>query len=334
MFTPLLPRFHVLLSLTAIPLFLASACGGGSGTGTGGEGTTTSNSTTSATGTGGTGTTGSTSSTSGTTGTGGELPVCPPGQGYGGGETPTLISSLNATVQDTMGSPVANQPVFICGLDLCTLPQNTNAAGVAAVSNSDMMKKPAFKFGDALNYVRLAIPLTMADSTLGTVVTGKLPAAGAALAAGSDATSGDVKLSIAAGAAVVVNELAYDTPDKAQFRSVQIPVDKAQMALASAALPANEPAFELLYGVAPTETTLCPAAKVTVTLPAAVKASLTPNTAVEFWIMNVETGQEHAPYAGWAKASDGVVSADGNTVSTVDGGGFVYLETFAIRKKP
>ena len=41
---------------------------------------------------------------------------------------------------------------------------------------------------------------------------------------------------------------------------------------------------------------------------------------------------EYAPYGGWAKASDGVVSDDGKTASTVDGGGFIYLDNFAIRK--
>ena len=43
-----------------------------------------------------------------------------------------------------------------------------------------------------------------------------------------------------------------------------------------------------------------------------------------------------APYAGWAKASDGVVSGDGASAATLDGPqqGFPLLENFAIRKKP
>lgn len=331
MLTSLSSRFRFFSPLAALPLLAAAACGGGGGTGTGGE-TTTSSNTTSATGTGGTGTTGSTTTSS--TGTGGEAPTCPPGPGFGGGEMSILINAVTATIRDPMGAAVANQPIFICGIDLCTLPTTTDVTGGATVSNTDMMKKPAFKFGDALTYARLAIPLTMSTSALGTVVTGKLPTAGAALKAGADAVSGDVKISVAAGGVVTVNELVYDTEDKALFRAVEIPVDKAAPALAAANLPAGEPGFELLYGVSPTETTFCPAAKITVTLPAAVKASFAPGTAVEFWIMNVETGQEHAPYAGWAKASEGAVSADGNTVSTADGGGFVYLESFAIRKKP
>ena len=59
-----------------------------------------------------------------------------------------------------------------------------------------------------------------------------------------------------------------------------------------------------------------------------------PGTAVEFWIMTTDTGQEYAPYAGWAKMSDGAVSADGTRASTSSGQGLRLLETFAIRRAP
>ncbi len=89
--------------------------------------------------------------------------------------------------------------------------------------------------------------------------------------------------------------------------------------------------------MAPTETTLCPPVKVTVALP---HATMTPNdlgwaagTAVEFWMTTADVGQTYAPYAGWAKMSDGAVSTDGMSVSTADGQGFILLENFAIRLK-
>ncbi|HEX4404591.1 MAG TPA: hypothetical protein VH560_07175 [Polyangia bacterium] len=49
-----------------------------------------------------------------------------------------------------------------------------------------------------------------------------------------------------------------------------------------------------------------------------------------------DTGEQDSPYAGWSKMSDGVVSADGASASTIAGPtqGFVYLSTFAIRKAP
>ena len=55
-----------------------------------------------------------------------------------------------------------------------------------------------------------------------------------------------------------------------------------------------------------------------------------PGTAVEFWVMTIDSAQTYAPYAGWAKMSGGTVSTDGKSVSTTEG--FVLLQTFAIRK--
>ncbi len=57
-------------------------------------------------------------------------------------------------------------------------------------------------------------------------------------------------------------------------------------------------------------------------------------TAVEFYIHSVSVDQEWAPYAGWAKVSDGAVSADGKTIATADGQGLPVLEVFGIQKKP
>jgi len=57
-------------------------------------------------------------------------------------------------------------------------------------------------------------------------------------------------------------------------------------------------------------------------------------TDVEFYIHSVDVGQDWAPYAGWAKVSDGKVSADGKTISTAAGQGLPVLEVFGIQKKP
>jgi hypothetical protein len=151
------------------------------------------------------------------------------------------------------------------------------------------------------------------------------------LTPGADAVSGDVTVSVPAGATVGIDPLVYDTPDKAKLRAVSIPIANEGPWLASSGVT-----FSLLYGLAPSETTLCPAAKVTVALP---HVTTMPNDLgwvagdkVEFWVMTTDTGQIYAPYAGWAKMSDGVVSTDAKSVSTVDGGGFIFLENFAIRK--
>ncbi len=259
---------------------------------------------------------------------------------YGGGEK--LVSgtrSVKAKIVDETGAPVGGQPLFICGIDICSDPATTQADGTASITTSLSMRKAAFKFGDTLNYAELAIPLTMptTDFTSGgtaVLVTGKLAGKpGATLTPGGDATSGDVTLSIPAGASVGIDGLVYTTPDQQKLRAVSVPITSDGPVLASAGVSG----FSLLYAVAPAETLLCPAVKVTVALS---HKTTTPNdlgwapgAAVEFWMMTTDTSQTYAPYAGWAKMSDGTVSADGTSVSTDSPGGFIFLENFAIRLK-
>jgi hypothetical protein len=305
--------------LAAFTALFAAACGssggatgGAGGTGTGGSGTTSSSSSSSGS-----------STSSGTGATGGTAPTCP-GMGYSGSEINANGGSVTATIVDQNGAPVADQPVYICGTNICSDPGKTGADGKVTISTNLMMKRPAFKFGDAVAYSEFAVLLTQASTDVGTVGTAKLPATGAAMLPGMDATSGGVTISVAAGASVAVNELIYDTPEKQQLRAVELPLAQEGPALDAAQ------GFEQVFGVAPAGTLLCPAAKVTVPNTKGWAAA----TQVEFWVMTVDTGQEYAPYAGWAKASDGEVSADGKTVSTLDSGGFIYLDNFALRKKP
>src|SRR5439155_21528611 len=96
------------------------------------------------------------------------------------------------------------------------------------------------------------------------------------------------------------------TPADQELRAAAIPVGMAK--------PVIDPKLNLqiLYGVAPAETGFCPAAAVSVPNDAMWPAG----TDVEFYIHSVDTAQDWAPYAGWAKVSDGKVSADGKTIST------------------
>lgn len=313
----------------ALATMLAGAACGSSGASTGGAGGTGTGTSTSTSTGGGTSSASTGSSSSGTGATGGAPPVCP-GPGFGSAETAVPGGSVTAKLIDQNGAPIADQPVFICGIDLCSSPGKSAADGTVTISTPLMMKKPAFKFGDAVAYSELAIPLTMATTAIGTVGTAKLPAAGVALAAGADATSGGVTISIPAGAGVAFKELTYDTPEKQKFRAVELPAAQEAQVLDPVQINGMPAGFELIFGIGPAATTICPAAKVTVPNSKGWAAG----TLAEFWVMTIETGQEFAPYAGWAKASDGVVSADGKTVSTADGGGFIYLDNFAVRKKP
>jgi len=303
---------------TLLLLALSLAACGDSGTttttGAGGAGTTSSATS------GSTTTTSSSKSATSTTGAG---MMCP-GMGFSGMPTAQVGGSATAKVVDQTGAAVPNQPIYICGTDICSSPGMTDASGNASISTTLMEKKPAFKFGDRVLYSELGIPLTMMTTAVGTVATAKLPATGAPFTAGGNVTNGGVTLAVPANDNLGFDVLLYDTADKQAFKAVQVPLTNL-----TAVLPAMTPAFEIFYGVSPSETTMCPAVGVTV--------PNTPNwpagTKVEFWVMTLDAGEEFAPYAGWAKASDGTVSGDGMTVSTDSGAGFIYLDNFAVRKK-
>jgi len=245
------------------------------------------------------------------------------GPGFGGSETAVPGGSVTAKIVDTGGAAVASQPIYICGIDLCSPPATTDASGNANLTTNLMMKIPAFKFGDAVNYAEFSVRLSMASTDLGTLTTAKFPATGATMTAGADASNGGVTLSVPAGASVDVDPLVYDTPDKQGFKAVAVPVDKVQPMVDQIGT-----GFEVLYAVSPAETRICPAAKLDIPNTAGWAAS----AAVEFWVTTLDAGQEYAPYAGWTKVTDGAVSADGTRVTTTTG--VESLNHFAVRLKP
>jgi hypothetical protein len=300
------------LALTAACSSSSSSSSTTSGTtgGTGGSGTTTSSATTS-TGTGG------------STGSGGTA-ECPPGPGYGGGEKKLLIDSIEANVVDLDGNPMPDTSAQVCGIDIC-ITGTTDANGHVLINVDKELLAPAFKFGDALTYAKLAIPVSESKVVFPKLVTGKLPSSGVKISAGTDLVSGGMTLAIPADGVFVIDDLTYDTDDKQLFRATAIPV--AQVAPVLDVDPSLK--LELLYGVSPIETVFCPPAKVTVPNDAKWPAG----TEVEFVIHGVEVGQEWAAYGKWQKVSDGKVSDDGATVSTADGGGLPVLTAFGVRKK-
>ncbi len=330
-------------ALSILPL-AALACGSSSTSGTGASSPSSSHA-----GSSSGSSSGATTSSGSGGGAGGSSPSssssgmpCPAGTTYGGGETAVPEASVTAKIVDETGAPMAaGQPVYLCGINICPSTNKTDATGGVLISYSASgtgePKKPALKVGDAITYAEIAIPVQGGTTDLtsgGTKVinTAKLAGKpGAALTPGTSAVSGDVTLTLAAGAYVDINPLVYTTTDSQMFRAVNIPIANESPWLASS----GKNDFALLYGVGPAETPICPGAKVTVALPHANMTpndlNWAPNAAVEFWIMTVDVEQKYAPYAGWAKMSDGTVSNDGTSISTTDGQGFIYLQTFAVR---
>lgn len=255
------------------------------------------------------------------------------GPGFGGGEVEAPMTSVQATILDLDNVAVAGVQTLLCGLDICLDPKETNANGqVTITAPMPMMGEPPFtmvaaalKYGDGLLYGRFGIPLTEPVTVFPTVLTPKLPplAEGQTLAAGTTVTSGDVTLTIPTETNVEIDYLVYDEAGKEGFRTTTIPDPAAVIAIDPALM------LEIAYAVAPVETLFCPAVMVTVP-----NTPAWPNDAdVEFFVHGVDVAQHWAPYSGWAKMSDGKVSADGLTVSTSPEGGMSVLSVFGIRLK-
>jgi hypothetical protein len=307
----------------------SGGAGGASATGgTGGGGGTLT--------TGGTG--GTAGSTGGAAGSGGG-PTCDPGPGFPVTDPPHTIDKLNGKVVELSGAPAKNTLAQVCGTDLCiygstddqgviaTCDQQTKICAPGIIPGGKSFTRPAFKYGDGFGYAKFAmlLPTNTADYDVGTQITAALPAltSGAEMLPGSDAESGGVTLSIAAGGSVKIDTLTFTEPDEQKFRAVEIPIAQAPEAVDSSL------GFEIVVGVTPLETEFCPHAKLTVPNTPGWAAG----TEVEFFVHSVDPTNEWAPYAGWAKVSGGAVSSDGKSVSTADGEGLPILSTLAVRKK-
>jgi len=267
---------------------------------------------------------GTSSSSMASSGSGGGSATCM-GPGFPAG-TPRLVDSVQATLVDFNGAPLPNLAIQVCGTDIC-FNDTTNATGQVLVNAASMMTKPALKYADGIVYARFGILLPPESVVMfpTPLEVARFPdlGMGAPLTAGQSATSGDVTITVAAGATVEIDTLIHDDPAEQDFRSVTIPIAKAS--------PGVDPSLnlELLFAVTPLETLFCPAAAVSVPNSAGWPAG----TDVEFHVHGLEIGEEWAPYGGWAKASDGKVSADGTKVETATGGGLHILGDFGIRRK-
>lgn len=246
------------------------------------------------------------------------------GPGYGSvSPSSVTVGTITATVLDVSDGAVTGHAVFVCGIDLCSSPATTGPDGSVSVGGGGHgYKEPAFKFGDGLAYGQFAIPLAAGATAMGTVHTARLPTTGAALAPGSAPESGPLTLTIAAGAAVLIDTLTYETADSQMLRIAELPIAKASV----------EPALglERVFAAAPLATTICPPAKARI----ANTAGWPAGAGVEVYVHGLDVGEGFAPFGGWAKVSDAQVTSDGAAIETSEGGGLPLLTTFAIKRKP
>jgi hypothetical protein len=303
------------LALALLPSLTACSSESGSGQGGGGaSGVTSSSSASSGGGAGGSG------------GADDPGPSCA-GPGYRGEVAPQRVETVEATVVDPQGSPIANQQVQLCGLDICLFGTTDANGHVVVDAGGRMMQKPAFKFGDGVLHARLASPLPADQPSIvfpAPLVAARFPelSAGQTLAAGQTLTSSELSLTLPSGAVIDIDTLLNDAPEEQTFRAVEIPLD--------AAAPALDPATPLdrVFAVTPLETKICPDAAVSVPN----RDGWPAGTAVEFFVHGLEINEEYAPYAGWAKVSDGAVSADGMRIETAQDGGLPILGVIGIHR--
>lgn len=238
--------------------------------------------------------------------------VCEAGPGYREDVSPQRVDSLSAELVDRDGEPVANELVQVCGLDLCT-NGGSDTQGRVSITPAQEFREPAFKFGEGRESARFAWLLPdEPELELGVVRTVRLPplATAVALTPGETITYEELVLTLAPGTKIQIDGLSFRTPEERGLRAVRVPLDRAPEVVQSG------PGLELVYATTPVETRFCPPA----TLAIPNDEGWDAGTEVELWLHGVDITEEFAPYGGWAKVSEAVVSADGERIETTEPG--------------
>jgi hypothetical protein len=224
------------------------------------------------------------------------------------------VTTVDATLVDPSGHPLAGIPVFACGTNLCTAPQTTGEGGHARVAACLGIANAALKIFDDPARVPFAALLEGAGPgyVVPRLVVAPLPAAaGSPLAPGSNASAG-VTLDVPGA---VTFDLEHTTPASQAFRAAAV----TPAWFAGTGLDPAATGVAVAWGLAPLDAKLAPPGKLTV--PNA--AGWAPGAAVDFFLDGADTttATPFAPWGTWGPMGSGHVSADGKTVATDDGAG-------------
>ena len=224
----------------------------------------------------------------------------------------TCVASVQASLVDGTGAPVAGQALLVCGDNLCSLPGVTDSKGTASFFLCEEMVLPALKFIAGPDYVSFATAVTQQSATFPPITVFPLPSTGAAFPTTAGmVTSGPVTLAVAA-ASVTFDPTQATDPDTQSFRAAQVDVAKVP-----AALPAGL-SLDVIWGLAPVNATLVPSATLTIPNTPAWPAG----SKVDFFMNGVEPAAGVAvPYGTWGPVGTGTVSQDGTTIATDTGAG-------------
>jgi len=228
-----------------------------------------------------------------------------------GGEQ--CVTTVDATLVDPSGKPVAGVPVFTCGTNLCTEPHPTAADGHARVAACLDFAAPALKIFDDPAWVPFATLLEGAGPsfTFAQVILAPLPAQGTPLAKGHN-TSAGVSLDVTGTPSF---DFEHMSAASRGFRAASVtPGWYANTGLDTAAQH-----IQIVWGLAPLNTKLSPAA--TLTVPNS--AGWTAGAQVDVFLDGTDTttATPPAPWGTWGPIGTAHVSADGTTISTDPGAG-------------
>jgi hypothetical protein len=319
-------------SIAALCLASLAACG---------DGVTERN--TSGAGAGSTG-----GSSTGGSGTGAGGMTSTGGSGSGGNACPApapahpnvidAVGDVTALVQDLNNAAAANITADVCGTNLCLFAETDAQGNLNVQGNNTDLNDVRLLYGDGHDFVKMGAELpSVPTAAFNTINAVRLPATGAQMpclpaatksdcvAAAGTFTHGDVTFEIGADTVVDYDGILYVSDAEKDFRTVTFQGSDGVM-------PALDPSLNLAvyFGTAPINTEFCPPAKMTVPN----SEAWTAGAAVEFYLHGTLTFSHWAPYGGWAKISDGVVSSDGLTVSTNDGDGIPVLGLIGVRLAP
>ena len=228
-----------------------------------------------------------------------------------------------------------NVNAAICGINICGDITNSDNNGALMVNGNNLMFTAArFSLGyNGKGYSKISAAIPTAPSyDFGQLRVIKLPpfSSGADLLGGGDVTNGPVTLGLAADSEIKFDCLTFTDPAERKF--VGSVVDVSAWTAAEAPFIDQSLGLEVIVALGPLDTHICPAASLT--FENVRNPTWAANTPVEIYVHGTKTYQHYAPYGGWAKVADAVVSADGMTISTVQGQGIEVLGTYGVRLTP
>lgn len=261
-------------------------------------------------------------------------PQCEQGPDYRSSPDTWDTLSARAMLVRLDGEPAAAVQCQLCGVDACYAIGDAQDDGsiVLELSAPTPVDTPALKIGDGLLYAKLAhvLPGRTAEYDFLLMLAPELTDTQQPLAGARELSGEGVVITLPEGGVALVNELSFPDPEDQTLRVVNVPTHPAGVAEGAPPFASIAPAelgLEILIGLGPVETELCPPASLSVPN----TPGWEPGARVEFLLHGADVAQEWAPYGGWAPVSEGQVSEDGESVVTDRAGGLPVLGVVGVR---